>query len=113
MGNSTYKNVISHNLIIILLFKARDNNLVFFVVDLNDILEILVQYIYLTYSEILAYYDDVLYNFILYILNNFPRSLLNVCAETPSFYLELCCLSHKSSNILNILNISNLEGIYK
>lgn len=84
MGNNTYKNVISHNLIIILLFKARDNNLVFFVVDLNDILEILVQYIYLTYSEILAYYDDVLYNFVLYIyiLNNFPRFLLNVCAET-------------------------------
>lgn len=45
MGNNTYKNVISHNLIIILLFKARDNNLVFFVVDLNDILEISVQYI--------------------------------------------------------------------
>ena len=37
MGNNTYKNVISHNLIIILLFKAIDN-LVFFVVDLNDIL---------------------------------------------------------------------------
>ena len=82
MGNNTYKNVISLNLIIILLFKARDNNLVFFVVNLNDILERSVQYIYLTYSEILAYYDDVLYNFILYILNNFTRFLLNVCAET-------------------------------
>ena len=82
MGNNTYKNVISLNLIIILLFKARDNNLVFFVVDLNDILESSVQYIYLTYSEVLAYYDDVLYNFILYILNNFTRFLLNVCAET-------------------------------
>ena len=82
MGNNTYKNVISHNLIIILLFKARDNNLVFFVVDLNDILESSVQYIYLTYSEVLAYYDDVLYNFVLYILNNFPIFLLNVCAET-------------------------------
>ena len=82
MGNNTYKNVISLNLIIILLFKARDNNLVFFVVNLNDILESSVQYIYLTYSEILAYYDDVLYNFILYILNNFTRFLLNVCAET-------------------------------
>lgn len=46
MGNNTYKNVISHNLIIILLFKAIDNNLVFFVVDLNDILESSVQYIY-------------------------------------------------------------------
>ena len=45
MGNSTYKNVISHNLIIILLFKVIDNNLVFFVVNLNDILEISVQYI--------------------------------------------------------------------
>ena len=71
MGNNTYKNVISLNLIIILLFKAIDNNLVFFVVDLNDILESSVQYIYLTYSEILAYYDDVLYNFV-----------LNVCVET-------------------------------
>ena len=71
MGNNTYKNVISLNLIIILLFKAIDNNLVFFVVNLNDILERTVQYIYLTYSEILAYYDDVLYNFI-----------LNVCVET-------------------------------
>ena len=67
MGNNTYKNVISHNLIIILLFKTIDNNLVFFVVDLNDILESSVQYIYLTYSEVLAYYDDVLYNFVLYI----------------------------------------------
>ena len=67
MGNSTYKNVISHNLIIILLFKVIDNNLVFFVVDLNDILESSLQYIYLTYSEILAYYDDLLYNFVLYI----------------------------------------------
>ena len=46
MGNNTYKNVISLNLIIILLFKAIDNNLVFFVVDLNNILESLVQYIY-------------------------------------------------------------------
>lgn len=82
MGNNTYKNVISHNLIIILLFKVIDNNLVFFVVDLNDILESSLQYIYLTYSEILAYYDDLLYNFVLYILNNFPRFLLNVCAET-------------------------------
>ena len=82
MGNNTYKNVISHNLIIILLFKVIDNNLVFFVVNLNDILEISVQYIYLTYSEVLAYYDDVLYNFVLYILNNFPIFLLNVCAKT-------------------------------
>ena len=46
MGNNTYKNVISLNLIIILLFKAIDNNLVFFVVNLNDILERTVQYIY-------------------------------------------------------------------
>ena len=45
MGNNTYKNVISLNLIIILLFKAIDNNLVFFVVNLNDILERTVQYI--------------------------------------------------------------------
>lgn len=67
MGNNTYKNVISHNLIIILLFNTIDNNLVFFVVDLNDILERSVEYIYLTYSEVLAYYDDVLYNFVLYI----------------------------------------------
>lgn len=67
MGNNTYKNVISHNLIIILLFNAIDNNLVFFVVDLNDILERSVEYIYLTYSEVLAYYNDVLYNFVLYI----------------------------------------------
>ena len=71
MGNNTYKNVISHNLIIILLFKVIDNNLVFFVVNLNDILERSVQYIYLTYYEVLAYYDDVLYNFV-----------LNVCVET-------------------------------
>ena len=61
MGNSTYKNVISHNLIIILLFKAIDNNLVFFVVDLNNILESLVQYIYLTYSEVLAMYYIISY----------------------------------------------------
>lgn len=45
MGNNIFVSVISHNLIIILLFKARDNNLVFFVVDLNDILESSVQYI--------------------------------------------------------------------
>ena len=82
MGNNIFVSVISHNLIIILLFKVIDNNLVFFVVNLNDILERTVQYIYLTYSEILAYYDDVLYNFVLYILNNFPRFLLNVCVET-------------------------------
>lgn len=61
MGNNTYKNVISHNLIIILLFKAIDNNLVFFVVDLNNILESLVQYIYLTYSEVLAMYYIISY----------------------------------------------------
>ena len=61
MENSTYKNVISHNLIIILLFKAIDNDLVFFVVDLNNILESLVQYIYLTYSEVLAMYYIISY----------------------------------------------------
>ena len=61
MGNNTYNNVISHNLIIILLFKAIDNNLVFFVVDLNNILESLVQYIYLTYSEVLAMYYIISY----------------------------------------------------
>ena len=61
MGNNTYKNVISHNLIIILLFKAIDNNLVFFVVDLNNILESLVQFIYLTYSEVLAMYYIISY----------------------------------------------------
>ena len=61
MGNNTYKNVISHNLIIILLFKSIDNNLVFFVVDLNNILESLVQYIYLTYSEVLAMYYIISY----------------------------------------------------
>ena len=61
MGNNTYKNVISLNLIIILLFKAIDNNLVFFVVDLNNILESLVQYIYLTYSEVLAMYYIISY----------------------------------------------------
>ena len=61
MGNNTYKNIISHNLIIILLFKAIDNNLVFFVVDLNDILESSVQYIYLTYSEVLAMYYIISY----------------------------------------------------
>ena len=61
MGNNTYKNIISHNLIIILLFKAIDNNLVFFVVDLNDILERSVQYIYLTYSEVLAMYYIISY----------------------------------------------------
>ena len=82
MGNNIFVSVISHNLIIILLFKVIDNNLVFFVVNLNDILERTVQYIYLTYSEVLAYYDVILYNFVLYILNNFPRFLLNVCAET-------------------------------
>ena len=61
---------------------AIDNNAEFLAVDLNDILLISAQYIYLAYSLPLAYYDEVLYNFVVYILNNFTRFLLNVCAET-------------------------------